>query len=106
MTKTKSRRNKTSTKQAKNSTANTEEIKKDEKEREVPVQEELRCGDNEKGKLLERNEQGNGNREYLGPKLKNKIISTNVGRVLVLVLVTILAFVTRYYNLREPKHVW
>ena len=114
MTKTKSR--KSNTKQAKKaktvSTADainggteawTEEIKKDaEKERENLVREELRCGDDEKVELLENTEQENKNDERWRQKLKMK----SVGRVLVLILVTILAFVTRYYNLREPKHVW
>ena len=110
MTKTKSR--KSNTKQAKKvktvSTADainggTEEIRKDaEKERENLVREELRCGDDEKVELLENTEQENKNDERWRQKLKMK----SVGRVLVLILVTILAFVTRYYNLREPKHVW
>ena len=110
MTKTKSR--KSNTKQAKKaktvSTADainggTEEIKKDaEKERENLVREELQCGDDEKVELLKNTELENKHDECWRQKLKMK----SVGRVLVLILVTILAFVTRYYNLREPKHVW
>jgi hypothetical protein len=125
MTKTKSRKNNTNTKQSKkaktvlanasNENGIGQEIgKADDKKEDILVheqKEQLKCDENENNELLENNEQEN-EKECLRDKLtndfpkKDKLVCTRFGRVLVLIFVTILTFATRYYNLQEPKHVW
>ena len=124
MTKTKSRKNNTNTKQSKkaktvlanasNENGIGQEIGKADKKEEILVheqKEQLKCDENENNELLEKNEQENET-ECLRDKLtndfpkKDKLFCTRFGRVLVLIFVTILTFATRYYNLQEPKHVW
>ncbi|CAB3998344.1 Hypothetical predicted protein [Paramuricea clavata] len=125
MTKTKSRKTNVSAKQAKKAKAVSDhtsdengaakEIEKAEKRQEILVHEErekqLNCEENEKKDLIENNEEKNGREQGLGEKVRNvlkkcKMGWTSLGRVLVLIMVTILTCSTRYYNLKEPKHVW
>ena len=90
-----------------------EEINKDEKKDEVLLNKEekqLKYDGDKKDELLENNEQKE--QQCLKNKLRNvflkkdKLICTRLGRVVVLFFVTALTFGTRYYNLRQPKHVW
>jgi hypothetical protein len=126
MTKTKSRKNNVSAKQAKKAKAVSahasdengaaKEIEKAEKRQDILVHEErekqLNCEENEKKDLVENNEEKNGREQGLVEKVRNvvlkkgKIVWTSLGRVLVLIIVTILTCSTRYYKLQEPKHVW
>jgi hypothetical protein len=121
MTKTKSRKNNVSAKQAKKAKAVSahasdengaaKEIEKAEKMHEER-EKQLNCEENEKKDLVENNEEKNGREQGLVEKVRNvvlkkgKIVWTNLGRVLVLIIVTILTCSTRYYKLQEPKHVW
>ena len=126
MTKTKSRRNNTNTKQSKkaktvlanasNENGFAQEIGKADKKEDILVheqKEQLKCDENENNELLENNEQENEKEQAgLRDKLRNvfpkkdKLFCGRFGRVFVLIFVTILTFATRYYNLQEPKHVW
>ena len=113
MTKAKLRKNAKQAKKGKTFLAPENEVVEDinqvDKNNEVLANKEekqLKHNGNEKDELLENNEQ------YLKNKLidvfmkKDKLVCTRVGRIVALFFITILTFGTRYYNLRQPKHVW
>jgi hypothetical protein len=116
MTKTKSRKN-TSAKQAKkgktilaNTDGTAEEVEKAvEKEHVNKEEEQLKNGGNKRDELSENDEQKDDKQQRLkNSKVakKDKLVGTRLGRIFVLFFITALTFATRYYTLREPKHVW
>ena len=124
MTKVRSRKKNASTEQLKKgktvSSTNavdekdiTEEVSKKETEQDVLIHEEIQnqLNKNENDEPFQDNKKGNEKEHSLRAKLhgffrKEKVLPASYGRFLVLTVVIILTFASRFYNLKEPKHVW
>lgn len=124
MTKTKLRKNNSCAKQFKKTktvaanvlevNAVVEGLKNDKKKQEISMQENEKLSEDRDKDTLQTipNWQVNETQKRLKEKLrkvfvkKDEVVLTGLGRLLLLILVTILTFGTRYYKLREPKHIW